>query len=179
MGFGRQLENCLCSFLKWKFAHSKLSCLHVKWSLLLLYLLCFLRTKNILLALEDISNSNSAPHSVVGGNACWRVERTLKLCLFLSILLSSNLYLFIKKFFFFLQPHLWHKEVPGLAVELELRLQAYIAATATWIWATSVTYAKACGNTRSLAYWVRPGIKPASLHILCLVLNLLSHNRNS
>ena len=33
--------------------------------------------------------------------------------------------------FFFLQPHLWHLEVPGPRVELELQLQAYAIATAT------------------------------------------------
>ena len=31
----------------------------------------------------------------------------------------------------------------------------------------------------SLTHWVRPGIKPASSQILCHVLNLLSHNKNS
>ena len=33
--------------------------------------------------------------------------------------------------FSFLQPHLWHVEVPRLGVELELQLPAYTAATAT------------------------------------------------
>ena len=47
------------------------------------------------------------------------------------------------------------------------------------IWATSVTYTAACGNTRSLTHWARPGIEPASLQTLCQVLNPLSHNRNS
>ena len=40
-----------------------------------------------------------------------------------------------KKFFFFfcfLEPHLWHMEVPRLGVESELLLPAYITATATW-----------------------------------------------
>ena len=31
--------------------------------------------------------------------------------------------------FFFLRSHLWHTEVPRLAVELELQLLAYITAT--------------------------------------------------
>ena len=37
----------------------------------------------------------------------------------------------IKGFFFFLWPHLWHVEVPGLRVELELHLQAYAIAMET------------------------------------------------
>ena len=34
-------------------------------------------------------------------------------------------------FFPFLWPHLWHIEVPGLGVELELQLPAYAIKTAT------------------------------------------------
>ena len=34
-------------------------------------------------------------------------------------------------FFFFLWPHLWHVEFPGLGVELELQLPAYTTAAAT------------------------------------------------
>ena len=34
-------------------------------------------------------------------------------------------------FFFFLQPHQWSMEVPGLGVESELQLLAYARATAT------------------------------------------------
>ena len=33
-------------------------------------------------------------------------------------------------YFFFLQPHLWHLEVPRIEVELELQMQAYTTATA-------------------------------------------------
>ena len=39
------------------------------------------------------------------------------------------------------------------------------------IWATSVTYAAACGNPGSLTHWARSGIKPASLLRLCQALN--------
>ena len=35
-------------------------------------------------------------------------------------------------FFFFLQPHLWHTEVPRLGVKLELQLPAYATDTAMW-----------------------------------------------
>ena len=34
------------------------------------------------------------------------------------------------------------------------------------IWATSATYIRAPGNTRSLTHWARPGIKPTSSWIL-------------
>ena len=34
------------------------------------------------------------------------------------------------------------------------------------------------GNARSLSPWARPGIEPIILQTLCLVLNLLSRNRN-
>ena len=48
-----------------------------------------------------------------------------------------------------------------------------------WIWATSVTYITACGDTGSLTHWARPGIKPASSQRQCRVLNPLSHSGNS
>ena len=38
-------------------------------------------------------------------------------------------YFFLIFIFFFLGPHLWHMEVPGLGVELEPQLQAYITVT--------------------------------------------------
>ena len=41
-----------------------------------------------------------------------------------------------------------------------------LQATASWIWAESVTYITAHGNTRPLTHWVRPGIEPASSCIL-------------
>ena len=37
-----------------------------------------------------------------------------------------NVFIF---FFVFVQPHLWHMEVPGLGVKWELQLAVYIAAT--------------------------------------------------
>ena len=47
-----------------------------------------------------------------------------------------------KNFFFFLQPHLWHVEVPGPGVKLELQL-----------WPMHfLIYTAACGNTRSLTH---------------------------
>ena len=55
-------------------------------------------------------------------------------------------------YFLFLQPHLWHMEVPRLEVELELQLLAYAKAAAHQIRAISVTYATACGSTKSLAH---------------------------
>ena len=58
--------------------------------------------------------------------------------------------------FCFLGLHLKHMEVPRLRVQLELQLPAY----------TTVH-----GNTRSLAHWVRPWIKPASSWILVEFVN--------
>ena len=43
----------------------------------------------------------------------------------------------------------------------------------------SGTYTTACGDSRSLTQWGRPGIKPTSSLTLCWVLNPLSHNGNS
>ena len=40
-------------------------------------------------------------------------------------------YFFLIYLFFFIWLHLWHMEVPGLQVELELKLLAYTTATAT------------------------------------------------
>ena len=62
-------------------------------------------------------------------------------------------------FFCFLQPHLWHMEVPRLGVESELQLPAYATATRSEL---CLTYTTAHGNTGSLTHWVRPGIRPAS-----------------
>ena len=46
------------------------------------------------------------------------------------------------------------------------------------IWVASTTYAAACGNTRSLTQWAKPGIKPASSQTLYRDLNTLSHSEN-
>ena len=43
---------------------------------------------------------------------------------------SSVFFLFVLFCFCFLGPNLWHMEVPGLGVELELQLPAYTTATA-------------------------------------------------
>ena len=42
-----------------------------------------------------------------------------------------------------------------------------------------LNYTAACGNTGSLTHWGRLGIEPTSSQRQCLVLNPLSHNRNS
>ena len=70
-----------------------------------------------------------------------------------------NRYLFI---FVFWGLHVQHMEVPRLGVESELLPSAYTTATATPVWAPSVTYTTAHGNTRSLTHWVRPEIDPAT-----------------
>ena len=59
--------------------------------------------------------------------------------------------------FFFWGPYLWHKEVPRLAVKLELHLQAYATTMATPDRAASATYTTACGNVGPLTYWAKPG----------------------
>ena len=52
-------------------------------------------------------------------------------------------------FFFFLQPHLQHLEVPRLGDKSELQLQPIPQPQQQWIQATSVTYTEAHGNTIS------------------------------
>ena len=81
--------------------------------------------------------------------------------------------------FFFLQLHLWHREVFGLGVELELQLRATPQPWQHRIWHTPATYATAYGNARSLTHWARPEIEPTSSQRQCWIFNLLSHNRNS
>jgi len=65
-------------------------------------------------------------------------------------------------FLVFLEPHMWHMEVPRLAVKSELQLPAYATATASQDPSRVCTYTTAHGNTGSLTHWARPGIKPAS-----------------
>ena len=48
----------------------------------------------------------------------------------------------------FLGPHLWHMEVPGLGIELELQLPAYTKPQQCQIWATSATSTTAHDHTR-------------------------------
>ena len=83
--------------------------------------------------------------------------------------------------FFFLGPHLQHREVPRLGVESELQLLAYTTAIATPTpdLTTSAIYTTAYSSTRYLTHWVKSGIESTSSWTLGQVLNLLSHNRNS
>ena len=69
-------------------------------------------------------------------------------------------------FFFFLRPHLRHLEVPRLGVEMELQGLPMPRSWQHSIWAKSVTYTTACGNTRFLTHWARPGIKSTCSWIL-------------
>ena len=66
-----------------------------------------------------------------------------------QLLHDFQLFVF-SSFFVFLQPHLWHMEVPRLVVEL--KLQPTPQPEQHWIQATSVTYATAFGNTSSLTH---------------------------
>ena len=47
------------------------------------------------------------------------------------------------------------------------------------IWATSVNYVAACGNTRSLTHWARPGVESKSSWTLLWVFNQVSHSGNT
>ena len=70
----------------------------------------------------------------------------------------------LRYFFLFLQPYLWHMEVPGLGVESELPLHAYATAAGQpmpqpqqhWIWAASLT------NSGPLTHWAGQGLNPHS-----------------
>ena len=54
-----------------------------------------------------------------------------------------------------------HESFQELGIELELQLLT-MPQPQNQIWATSVIYATACCNSRSLTHWARPGIEPAS-----------------
>ena len=64
-------------------------------------------------------------------------------------------------------PHLWHMEVPRLGIRWELQPLAYTQPQQCQIQTMSATYTTAHSNTRSLTHWAGPGIKLASLWILC------------
>ena len=99
----------------------------------------------------------------------------------LTLQLIPFLPLTINSFFFFLLATSagWHMADHRLGVKSELQLRTTPQAQQHQIQATSVTYAAASGNVRSLTHWVTPGIKCTSSRTLCQVLNLLSHNGNS
>ena len=69
--------------------------------------------------------------------------------------------------FVFMVP-LWHMKIPRLGVKLEVQLQAYTSATATWdpSCVCDLHHSSWHGNARSLTHWERSGIKPTSLWIL-------------
>ena len=50
-------------------------------------------------------------------------------CIYIHLYIYFLIHLF---FSFFYRPHLLHMEVPGLGVEWELQLLAYVTATAGW-----------------------------------------------
>ena len=69
-------------------------------------------------------------------------------------------------FFCFLGPHLRPVEVPRLGVDQSYSCQPTPRPQQLGIWAVSLTYTTAHGNTGSQTQWVRPGVEPASLWIL-------------
>ena len=66
-------------------------------------------------------------NSWAGDQTCANNTGSLTQCATRELLNSIFFYII---FMFFLWPHLWHKEVPGLGVASELRLQAHSTATA-------------------------------------------------
>ena len=76
-------------------------------------------------------------------------------------------------FLVFLGPHLQLMQVPRLGVELKPQLPATATATAV------PEPSHVCDPHRSLTHCARPGIEPIYSQTLCLVLNSLSHSRNS
>ena len=64
-------------------------------------------------------------------------------------------------------------------VKLEMQLRPRPQPRQHWIWAASATYIAACGNARSFTHGGRPGIEPTFSQRQHLILNLLSHKRNS
>ena len=101
---------------------------------------------------------------------------SMSLCHILAVLKLFQTFPF---FFFFLQLHLRHMEVPRLGVNTELQLRPTPQPQQLWIQAACATYTAAYGNTRSLTQGARPGIEPAASRRLCWALNPLSHNGNS
>ena len=78
--------------------------------------------------------------------------------------------------FSFLRLQLWHMEVAGLRVELELPLSPTAQPQQHQIQATSLAHAAAWSNAGSLTYW---GSEPAWSRTPCGVFYPLSHNRHS
>ena len=99
----------------------------------------------------------------------------LNLTVYISYNCSSFKFLNTLKtfFFFFLQPHLRHTEVPRLGVDSEPQTQAYATATQHHI-------CELCPRLwHCQIHWVSPGIKSTSSQTLYRILNPLSHNGNS
>ena len=79
-----------------------------------------------------------------------------------------------------LWPHLWHMELLGLQVKLELQLPAYTTAIATLDPSCFCDLHHAAhDNAGSLTHWARPGIELTSSRTLCQFLNPRSHSGNS
>ena len=70
-------------------------------------------------------------------------------------------------------------EVLRLGVELELELPVYTTATAPWDPSRVRNLQDTLQQCWILNPLIKTGIQPTSLQVLCWVLNLWSHNRNS
>ena len=82
----------------------------------------------------------------------------------------TSLYLFFY-YLLFLQPNLWHVEVPRLEVELELQLWPMSQPRQHGIWAVSVNSTTACSKAGSLTHWARSEVKSSSSQRQHRVLN--------
>ena len=69
--------------------------------------------------------------------------------------------------------------ISRLGAESELQLQPTPQPQPHWIQATSMTYTAACSRARTLTHWVRPGMGTSFSQRQHLVLNPLSHSRDS
>ena len=82
-------------------------------------------------------------------------------------------------FFFFLALHLWHVDIPGLGVELELWLPAYTTAMAILDLSHICSLCHSLQQRQILNLLSETRIEPASSWTLCQALNLVSYSGHS
>ena len=80
---------------------------------------------------------------------------------------------------FFLGSHLRHMKFSGWRLNWSSSCRPTSQPQQPGIRAVPVTYTTAHSNARSLTYWERPGIGPASSWILVRCVTRVTHNRNS
>jgi len=82
-------------------------------------------------------------------------------------------------FFFFLQLHMWHMEIPQARGQTSCSCWLTPQPQQCRIWVASTTYTTAGGNSRSFNPLSKAGEQTHILMDTSQVLNLLSHNGNS